>query len=389
MDREKIFNLTGVAVTFYFLFKGWHLTFHPLLIVSILLIREFMIGDTKKLLYGLLFSYIFILYSFYFSSIILLIAYITYNIYLVVKKEITMADTRRLQTLLLACLLFLGDILQHQYFIIDYFEYMMLLFFTTFLTYNVYSSSATYKSRNIALLLSGIVILTSAHVYTINSRVIKDATLNRNVHDLYDSRFISAETEIVEESPDLERLDYVIINRSLLNSVNSLQGIENFPNIWEVQLYGQDKLTSYNELAALDNLTSLRISNPNPQFQIEHLPTLANLEEFWYSNELTNVEVKFCNFPNLKKLNLSESLGFENRARDGSLTVDIRQNPLIETISIRSITSNQIEIIGLEEAENLKEISISYSNYKDDNKAKQVEQYKDEIRKIRPDIEVR
>ncbi|WP_353892250.1 hypothetical protein PRVXH_001582 [Proteinivorax hydrogeniformans] len=390
--KEKIFNLVGVVLAFLFLFKGWHLTFHPIVIIAILAIREVTMTETRKkvlqLLFVLLLGVIFIGY-FEFLSVILLASYVIYNIYLAASKEIEVTDISRLQTVLLACLLFLGYILQYQYFTIHYFEYVMLIFFTAFLIYNMYLSSTTYKYRNIAILGLIVFVLMSAHIYIINSRVLKDASLNRVIHELYDSRFIGADTKIAESSPDLERLDYLVVSRDLLYSVNSLQGVENFPNIWEVRLDGQDKLTSYEELAALDNLTSLRIYEPHPKFEIEDLPVLSNLEKLKYRDALTDVEIELSNFPNLKSLTFSEGLDAKNRVRDGSLTIDIRQNPLIETISIRSYTNNEIEIVGLKEAENLKEVSISYYNFKDESKLKQVEQYKEEIRKLRPDIKVR
>ncbi|WP_353892249.1 hypothetical protein PRVXH_001581 [Proteinivorax hydrogeniformans] len=297
-------------------------------------------------------------------------------------REAILNENGKIQAILFVTLLAIGRIVAEYHFqAVFYFEYILIAFFMGCIIYNIYKSSSAKRFRNVTALVVIVALLMASNIYVSaymeSQRVFKDANLQRIVSDAYEDRFIDADIELEEGSSDLERIDHLNITG---RTVRSLEGIEHLPSLWELGILGQNRLLDYSELAKLENLKRLTITDPHPDFNLSDLPKLENLE--WLTvrqHSLGNQEdeiIELSNFPNLTRLSIDDDLFNESEP----LTIDITEAPHLEDLSVYNTT----KIVGLEEAENLERISIR-GIY---NQA-EVEQYKDEIRKLRPDIEVR
>lgn len=327
MDRyyfkEKIYNILGILLTLLFIFQGWQLIFNPAQIGVIILVRVFF-----------------------------------------------MKTEGRLQSALLLFILYAGYLWEYNYFIIHYFEYILLLFFFGFLIYNICSSSSN-KKRDVLIAALGIAILLCINIYNINNRLFADPQLNKIVNNKYQFQFIT-ESKPTKQDPRLERITDLDIRSKW--SVKTLNGIENLPNLKNLEIDDQDKLLNYNSLAHLNNLSVLHVWDSHTDFSINLLPELKHLETLSINlgmNKSFNDEIlDLKKFPKLKRLYLS------SLDDDKPITIDIRNNPNLEIIDV---LMNVEKIIGLEEAKNLKEIDI----YPDEMN------YIEEVKKLRPDIDIR
>ncbi|WP_350344798.1 hypothetical protein PRVXT_001240 [Proteinivorax tanatarense] len=296
-------------------------------------------------------------------------------------REAILKKSGKIQAILFVTLLAIGRIIAEYHFqAVYYFDNILIAFFAGCLIYNIYKSSSAKKLRNATVLVVIVALLITSNIYISaymeSQRVFKDANLQRIVSDAYEARFIGADIELEEGSSDLERLDHLKIEG---RTVRSIEGIENFPNIWDLKIYGQDRLLDYSKLAKLENLKRLRITDPHPDFNLSDLPKLENLESFsvWqhsFGNQENEI-IELSNFPNLTRLDIYEDLLAEGEP----LTIDITEAPHLEDLSV----TNLDKIVGLEEAENLESITI-----RNPHDYTEVENYKDEIKKIRPDIDI-
>ncbi|WP_350344797.1 hypothetical protein PRVXT_001239 [Proteinivorax tanatarense] len=295
-------------------------------------------------------------------------------------REAILKQSGKIQAILFVTLLAIGRIIAEYHFqAVYYFDNILIAFFVGCLIYNIYKSSSAKKLRNATALVVIVALLITSNIYVSaymeSQRVFKDANLQRIVSDAYEARFIGADIELKEGSSDLERFDHLSIGGR--RTVTSLEGIENLPNLESLYI-GQNMLIDYSELAELENLKRLKITDPHPGFKLSDLPKLENLEFLTIQNHCFGNQgdiIELTNFPNLTKLSLYD-LFDEGKL----LTIDITEAPYLEDLSV----SNLGKVVGLKEAGNLKNITImSIINYTE------VKNYKDEIRKARPDIEVR
>jgi len=87
-----------------------------------------------------------------------------------------------------------------------------------------------------------------------------------------------------------------------------------------------------------------------------------------FSGKITDEELRIDKFPNLRRLYLQAS------SNSKPVTIDIRNVPNLENMEILGIGVK--EIVGLEDATNLKSITLYHPS----------EDYIDEIKRLRPDI---
>jgi len=276
----------------------------------------------------------------------------------------------KIQSVLLFLLLHVGYLWEYNYSIIKYFEYMMLAFFLIFIIYNIYVSSSTKRLQELVLVMLSIIALLCVNTYNTNNRLFKDPQLQNIVKNKYEFQFMTKE-KLMEGDTRLERIMHLNISSKF--GVKTLDGIENLPNLKNIDIYRQDKLIDYSNLSYLNNLENLYISSPHPDFSINHIPKLENLEFlmiYLWQHEFNDKIMDFSRFPNIKTIKL---LGLRSQE---PITIDIRSVQNIESIEIGLGVE---KIIGLEEAVSLKKIDL----YHESN------DYKDEIKKLRPDIELR
>jgi len=275
----------------------------------------------------------------------------------------------KVQSVLLFIMLHAGYLWEYHYITIQYFEYIVLAFLFTFLIYYICVSASTKRLRELVLVTLGTIALLSINIYNTNNRPLKDPLLQNIVNNKYEYQFRTI-TKSEEEHPRLEKITDLYISSKF--GVKTLAGIENLTNLTTINISRQYKLIDYSNLSYLNNLKRLYISEPHPDFSISHLPELKKIESLMvYSlrNQFNDEIIELANFPNLQKLEL---IGDRTKER---VTIDIRQVPNIESIDIRM---NIEKIIGLEEAENLKIIRLNHGH----------DDYKDEIKRLRPDIEL-
>lgn len=272
----------------------------------------------------------------------------------------------------LLILLYIGNLLEYHYIIIHYFEYILLLFFLVFLIYNIYSSSSTKKVTETIIIILGVVIFLSINFYNSNNRLFKDPQLHKTVSTKYESKFIGEESNLREVDERLNRIEHLDIGNKW--SIRSLDGIENLSNLKDLDISSQYKLIDYSNLKQLDNLEVLFISDPHIDFNINILPELNKLRRIYislYGDQMLND--KIIDLKNLPNLN---SFSFTSTYKDNPLTIDISKAHNVESINV---LGNVQEIIGLKEAKNLKEVRI----YPDEMN------YLEEIKKLRPDIDIK
>lgn len=324
-NKEKIYNALGIFLTLFFICQGWQLIFGPVQIAVIVIVRMAFLQKTETV-----------------------------------------------QSFLLLVLLYIGYLLEYHYIIIHYFEYILLLFFLFFLIYNIYLSSSTKKPIELIIVILSTFMLLFANFYISNTRLFKDPQLHKTVSNKYEFQFLNEKSNLREVDQRLEKIrDLDIENRW---SVRSLDGIENFSNLKDLDIYNQDKLMDYSNLKDLVNLERIYISDPHLDFSINDFPELNKLRRFrislgrdqTFNDEIINLK----SFPNL------ENFSMTTFGRVEPITIDIRDADNIESIDI---LGNVEEIVGLKEAKNLKEIRI----YPDEMN------YSKEIKNLRPDISTR
>jgi len=324
-SKEKIYNTLGILLTMLFIFQGWELIFNPVQIAVIVLIRMFFLK----------------------------------------KEEI-------IESFALLILLYIGYLFQYHYIIIHYFKYILLLFFAVFLVYNIYVSSYEKKLTQSIIVLFGIIMLLFANIYNSNNRLFKDPQLHKTVSNKYEFQFIGEKSNLEVIDSRLERIRDLDIKNKW--SIKTLKGIENLSNLRKLNIYDQDKLLDYTSLAELNNLEVIFISGTNVDFSVNNLPKLNQLQRL-YINLRQNqfIADEIIDLKNFTKL---KTFSFTSIYRGNPITIDIRQTPNLENINI---LGNVEEIIGLEEATNLKEVRI----YPDEMN------YLDEVKKLRPDIDAK
>jgi len=245
----------------------------------------------------------------------------------------------------------------------------MLVFFFIYLIYYIYISRSTKKLRDLLLVTLGTITLLSINIYNTNNRLFKDPQLQKIVNKKYEFQFIT-KAKLEEGDSRLERIMDLDVRSKF--GVRTLDGIENLPNLKSINILRQDKLIDYSKLSYLNNLENLYIPEPHPNFKINDLPELKKLKYltvYLERNRFNNKIIELACFPNLEKLRLMSSNDQE------IITIDIRQVPNIESLDIGM---NVEKIIGLEEAKNLKSIMLDYGS----------DDYKDEVKRLRPDIEL-
>ncbi|WP_353892785.1 hypothetical protein PRVXH_002159 [Proteinivorax hydrogeniformans] len=317
--REKIFNLIAIVITMVSIFNGWELILSVFQIIFLLIVRA---------------------------------VYLRYQ--------------GKLQTGVMGALLLFGSLFEYNYFVIHYFEYIMLAFFVGFFIYNVYVSAPKTRTRDVSIALVGVLIFLSLNLYMTNNRELADPQLQKTVNSQLASLKESHPT-IFHEIDDITILS---LGRDRFR-IKTLEGIEKLQSLQLLTIYQEDRLMDYSQLAELKNLESLTIFNPHPDFSINDLPDMKNLKHLSVGafDLPTDENIIVPDLPNLENLEI-----FSHDIVEPT-SLDIRQIPEVEVLRV---IVNINEIIGLEEAKHLEKIYV-----------RPFCDYADEIKELRPDIEVR